>query len=241
MSYTTIRVLLIEDVDVDRKRVETLLRYSGYAVYDVVSALTLLEGMVSLRTQPAHVALVDLSLPDADGIQAVVDITHAYPDLPVVVLTAHDDLESGVASIRAGAQDYVVKSEMSGHALERAIIHAYERKATQNQVQKFYKQSMRTLTTEDAADAAELVTQNRQLMAVVESAQSTLKTLAPEVHKQIQQKVEVAYATRPISVSGLPPLRETLHSISRSTPEMDAIDDPRSVLLGITEKTYGSA
>ncbi|MBW4520979.1 MAG: PAS domain S-box protein [Scytolyngbya sp. HA4215-MV1] len=75
--------------------------------------------------------LSDLSLPDAFGLEAVTQIHRLAPDLPIVVLTGLDDEEVGLAAMRQGAQDYLVKGRIDYPLLSRAIRYAIERSHTQ--------------------------------------------------------------------------------------------------------------
>lgn len=247
MTHDIFRILLVEDSEIDAKRVITLLRYSTYAHFEVVHANTLVAGIIKLEQMSIHAALVDLGLPDTDGIEIVSVLSRKFPELPILVLTGQDDFASAIASIRAGAQDYLIKSEYSSHGLERAILQACERKAAQLRMQKFYRESMRAVVTEEVIDAAELATEHKQLLTAVESAQSQLKTLAPAVHDQLQAVMDTSTRVRTPSVSGLPPVRLTLplvQDISRITEEHSAIvdvsEDPRSVLADILDKYPGS-
>lgn len=247
MTHDIFRVLLIEDSEIDAKRVIALLRYSMHAQFEVVHADTLCGGIIKLEQMTIHIALVDLGLPDTDGIEVVSVLSRKFPELPIIVLTGQDDFASSVASIRAGAQDYIIKSEYSSQGLERSILHACERKSAQLRMQKFYRESMRAVVTEEIIDAAELATEHKQLLTAVESAQPQLKTLAPAVHDQLQAVMDTSTRVRTPSVTGLQPVRLTLplvQDISRITEEhssvADVSEDPRSVLADILDKYPGS-
>jgi diguanylate cyclase (GGDEF)-like protein len=72
--------------------------------------------------------LLDLGLPDAEGLGAVDAVHAAAPEVPIVVLTGHDDDHLGLSAFRRGAEDYLVKGQVDGPGLVRAIRHARERK-----------------------------------------------------------------------------------------------------------------
>src|SRR5690606_32817419 len=72
--------------------------------------------------------LVDLSLPDATGLEALEHVLALAPDAAVLVLTGQTDAHVGVAAVQAGAQDYLVKQDVDGRLLARAIRYAMERK-----------------------------------------------------------------------------------------------------------------
>src|SRR5581483_1831348 len=82
-------------------------------------------------------ALVDLSLPDADGLEAVERLTAADPDLPLIVLTGGtEDREQAVEAVRLGAQDYLSKSDGSPAVLSRVITYAVERIAANRKLRE---------------------------------------------------------------------------------------------------------
>jgi serine phosphatase RsbU (regulator of sigma subunit) len=76
--------------------------------------------------------LLDLGLPDAadhsDGLGALRDLLEIAPGIPVLVLTGLDDQARGAAAVFAGAQDYLVKGQVDGHSLARAVRYAIERR-----------------------------------------------------------------------------------------------------------------
>lgn len=78
-------------------------------------------------TQGVDCALLDLTLPDATGLEGLHRLRDLSPYLPIIVLTGLDDVETGLAALRTGAQDYLVKNQADGLALDRAIRYAVER------------------------------------------------------------------------------------------------------------------
>lgn len=125
VSLLATDVLLVEDDDGDALLVEELVIDSGEAI-TLKRAATLAEAVASARG--AQCALVDLGLPDAAGLDAVTALRRAAPDLAVVVLTGLNDRQRGIEALAAGAQDYLVKGEVDGDSLARAIRYAVERR-----------------------------------------------------------------------------------------------------------------
>ena len=76
----------------------------------------------------ADLVLLDLALPGSSGIETFIRFSQAMPHLPVVVLSGLDDEELAVEIVRQGAQDYLVKGDLTGKALVRSINYAIERK-----------------------------------------------------------------------------------------------------------------
>jgi signal transduction histidine kinase len=81
-----------------------------------------------LKRDRFDVVLLDLSLPDSFGLDTLRKLQAFAPDIPSVVLTGADDLELALQAMAVGAQDYLVKDQLSGQLLERSIRYAIERK-----------------------------------------------------------------------------------------------------------------
>jgi serine phosphatase RsbU (regulator of sigma subunit) len=122
-------LLLIEDDAGDALFVRECLAEAGVDTADIIGATTLAEGIAVLATGPFCV-LLDLGLPDASGLSALVDLVEAAPDVPVIVLTGRHD-QTGTDALAAGAQDYLVKDDISANLLDRSIRYAVERKRAQ--------------------------------------------------------------------------------------------------------------
>jgi serine phosphatase RsbU (regulator of sigma subunit) len=120
-------ILLIEDDDGDAVLVRECLAEVGVGPRRLVSwRRTLAEGIIAVHDGPACV-LLDLGLPDAEGLGALYAIVDAAPDTPVIVLTGrHDPVGDDV--LAGGAQDYLVKDDISAELLDRSIRYAIERK-----------------------------------------------------------------------------------------------------------------
>jgi CheY-like chemotaxis protein len=80
------------------------------------------------RAQAADCALLDLSLPDASGLEALVALRALSDTLPIIVLTGYDNTELGLAAVRDGADDYLVKNDVDGPTLARTITYSIERR-----------------------------------------------------------------------------------------------------------------
>jgi serine phosphatase RsbU (regulator of sigma subunit) len=119
-------VLLIEDDDGDAVLIQESLREAGITGEHVLWRRTLAEGTSALGTSPGCV-LLDLGLPDADGLHGLSSLVAAAPDTPVIVLTGRHD-RTGVDAVALGAQDYLVKDDVTGDLLDRSIRYAMERK-----------------------------------------------------------------------------------------------------------------
>jgi diguanylate cyclase (GGDEF)-like protein len=123
-----IKVLLIEDNDVDAQLTQDLLSEWSTEEFQVTRATTLAEGLSLLSRERFDAMLLDLSLPDAFGLPTVREVHAASPTIPVVVLSGVSDQSLALQAVRQGAQDYLVKGEGHPELLARAIRYAIERK-----------------------------------------------------------------------------------------------------------------
>src|SRR6478609_486939 len=121
-----IRILLVEDDDGDALLVEELFAVSGAQV-EIVRAQTLADARRE-KLDAIDCVLLDLDLPDAHGLTALHKLKTDRPDLSVLVLTGFDDERRGVQAVTAGAQDYLVKGQIDGQGLARAVRYAVERR-----------------------------------------------------------------------------------------------------------------
>ena len=146
-------VLLVEgnpgDADLAREslagRVTTL---------EIAHVETLLQADERLAAGGIDVVLLDLSLPDAVGLEAVVRLRQVAPNVPIVVLTGLADEALGTRAVHAGAQDYLVKGEADSWLLVRAMRYAIER-------QQLHAARARLLAQEQAARTAAEAHQER--------------------------------------------------------------------------------
>jgi len=103
---------------------------------ELVCVGSLAAGLHQLATAAFDVALLDLSLPDADGLEALYGVRAEWPSVPIVVLTGLNDERAALAAVQAGAQDYLLKDQITdGHTLLRAVRYAIERQRLQCELQ----------------------------------------------------------------------------------------------------------
>src|SRR5438445_3577273 len=124
-SDDQVQVLLVEDDDADALLVGELLREVGAAV--VVRRARSLSQAKALVSEAACV-LLDLGLPDSQGLNGLRQLLQLDPEAVVVVLTGEASEHLGERAVRAGAQDYLVKGEVAGNMLNRVIRYAVERR-----------------------------------------------------------------------------------------------------------------
>ena len=128
-----LRVLLVEDSCVDAELATVLLQeVMPDAV--VTRAGRLDEALAILETAAFDVALVDLSLPDGTGLESLLALRSACRSLALVVLTGLDADAVAHEALTAGAQDYLVKADLTGAALARAVRNAVSRARADEEV-----------------------------------------------------------------------------------------------------------
>ena len=127
MNADPISVLLIEDNAGDARLVAEFLADSLDARFEVTVVESLDGAQLALDGPSCDVVLLDLTLPDAAGLDLVTRIVALRPDLPLLVLTGRQDEELALEALRQGAQDYLRKADMDERLLGRAIRYAIER------------------------------------------------------------------------------------------------------------------
>jgi diguanylate cyclase (GGDEF)-like protein len=122
------RLLLVEDNEVDVAMVRALLAESSGRSCQVTSVSRLSEARAHLLSAGADCVLLDLSLPDGEGMETVQVVLGTSPEVPIIVLSGLQDDRVTMAALNEGAQDYLVKGQVDGSSLWRSIRYAVERK-----------------------------------------------------------------------------------------------------------------
>ncbi|HUP17218.1 MAG TPA: response regulator [Acidimicrobiia bacterium] len=125
------RLLLVEDNPGDARLLEEMLRESGSLQTQVTHVHSMREAEERLSNGSTDIILLDLGLPDAQGLGAVRRIHTAAPRTPLVVLTGLDDETLADQALQEGAEDYLIKGQLEPRGLVRALRHAIERKIMQ--------------------------------------------------------------------------------------------------------------
>ena len=154
-----IRVLLIEDNPGDARLIQEMLVDSAGVRFDIQCADRLSTGLKYLaegsresdETVPDSnssnsairnpqsafdMVLLDLSLPDSEGLETLTKTHTSAPEIPIIVLTGLDDEAVGFEAVRKGAQDYLIKGEVTTALLSRAIWYAVERNRLLDQLEE---------------------------------------------------------------------------------------------------------
>jgi DNA-binding response OmpR family regulator len=130
-----VRVLLVEDNPGDARLFREALRAAAALgdPIDVAHVGTLAGALSAIGETLPDAVLLDLGLPESQGLETFIRVRDAAPSLPVVVLSGLDDEETAVRAVRAGAQDYLVKGEVDGRLVERSVRYAVERRRAERE------------------------------------------------------------------------------------------------------------
>lgn len=129
----SIAVLLVEDDPADAGLVRHALRSLG-SRFALTHRGSLGEALAWLKDNCCAVVLLDLSLPDSSGFDTIRRMREAFPAMPLVVLTGHDDEDFAIEAMAAGTQDYLFKGATDGLMLQRAIRYAIARKQLEEEL-----------------------------------------------------------------------------------------------------------
>jgi diguanylate cyclase (GGDEF)-like protein/PAS domain S-box-containing protein len=134
------RLLLVDDSDADAKALTASLKASaGHYRVEVVTCL--LDALTRISAEDYECVLVELALPDAEGLEVIDALHEVAPETAIVVLTGWSDEALGVQAIRHGADDYLLKGEQSSRQIHRSIHCAIERTRARVLVQQLADKS----------------------------------------------------------------------------------------------------
>jgi DNA-binding NarL/FixJ family response regulator len=125
------KVLLLEDSPSDELLVEDALNGDRPGSFAIVCAASLAEGLEKLASAAFDVIVLDLSLPDSQGIASFCRIREVAGETPIVVHSGLEDEAMAVRALQEGAQDYLIKGRADAERFTHALRYAIERKRTE--------------------------------------------------------------------------------------------------------------
>lgn len=127
MPHIPLKILIIEDNDDDTHLLLRHLSKSELDDHKAMTATSLKTANNLFRTEKFDLILLDLSLPDSYGLDTFTKVKSIVPSCSIIVLTGLDDKDLALQAIKNGAQDYLLKGELSSRLVERSISYAIER------------------------------------------------------------------------------------------------------------------
>lgn len=121
------KVLLIEDNPGDMRLVKEALTEAAGTPFELEHVNRLAAGVERLTEGGIDVVLLDLSLPDSQGLDTLCKVRARAPEVPIVVMTSLDDETIAIKAVQSGAQDYLVKGQADSNLLTRSMRYAIER------------------------------------------------------------------------------------------------------------------
>ncbi len=142
MNEKTVRILLVEDNPGDARLLRIFLAEAGSTTMELTHFGCMSDAASHLQGGEVDVVLLDLGLPDAQGLGAVRQVHAIAPGVPLVVLTGLDDETTAAQALQEGAQDYLIKGQIESHGLRRALRYAMERQRMQVETEQIRKQQL---------------------------------------------------------------------------------------------------
>jgi PAS domain S-box-containing protein len=129
-------ILIVEDNPGDLFLLEELLRGSTLTIKQLIKVTSANDARQALQQQDINLVLLDLSLPDSNGLQSYEMVDEYAGSIPIVVLTGLIDMEVALETMASGAQDYLIKGEFDEKLLEKSIQYSIERKKSQESLRE---------------------------------------------------------------------------------------------------------
>ncbi|HBG61242.1 MAG: hypothetical protein A2243_06770 [Omnitrophica WOR_2 bacterium RIFOXYA2_FULL_38_17] len=122
-----IRCLLVEDNTTDAKLIEVMLRRSMRQEFELVLIDNLADSIEHIQNNKVDVIILDLILPDSNGLETFIALQAKSNDIPTIILSGLDDREIAIRAVSMGAQDYIVKGDVDGRFLSKSILYSIQR------------------------------------------------------------------------------------------------------------------
>jgi len=172
MNKNQIRIMLIEDNPGDFRLIHEMLKTTAVQ-FEMDYSDQLSKGLELLEMKEFDVLILDLGLPDCQGLETLKKTRAKVSGIPIVVLTGLADEAIGIRAIQDGAQDYLVKGQIDGNLLVRTIRYSIERKRIEKELQKAHDE----LEWRVKERTAELAILNDQLKAEIEIRKQVERSL----------------------------------------------------------------
>lgn len=190
MDTHSLKILLVEDNPADADFLEIILTDAQEIKWSLVQVEKFQDAIDCLSKDHFDIVLLDLSLPDKQGLITVTTTHEVVPDLPIVVLTGLNDRVTALEALRKGAQDYLVKGKIDSELLMRTIRYAIERANTMKQLRQSEEQLQR-LNEELEHRVAEQTDELRQKNQYLQREVASRKSLEEELRQALNKEKEL--------------------------------------------------
>lgn len=226
MELKNVSLLLVEDNREHAQLLRQMLAKSTQPSFRLVHYDRLRPALERMRMPGIDMILLDLSLPDSDGIDTFLNTQAAAPETPIVVLSGTDDEALAMETVQHGAQDYLVKGQVDHRSLIRALRYAQERKRAEQDLRRAHDE----LEKRVAERTADLVRANEKLQSEIverKRAQADLRENNRQLADALRQKDEAQkYIIQ----------RERLHALgSMATGIAHDFNNALAPILGFSE------
>ncbi len=150
MHDKPIKILVVENNLEDASLIKEFLKEAPHIQTDLVHVQRLSDAQKWLAAEAFDLILLDLFLPDSQGLETMTKMDRKAASLPIVVLTGLQDETIGIEAVRRGAQDYLSKEELNRELLSRVVLYAIERhrlQAVKNDLMAMVSHELRTPLT----------------------------------------------------------------------------------------------
>lgn len=210
MSIEPLHLLLVEDHEGDAELLRAVVEDEVEGQWEIDHVLTLAAALEALRDERAYfdVVLLDLGLPDANGLGIVERVKAQAPELPLIILTGRADRDLAFQALREGVQDYLLKDNLRGDYIYSAVLYAIER----NRVSRELDAMTLALWRDDPENIASIVGIQQELavyLTHVDDLSRQLDLEPPQISiQQVSTQIREA-------VQGM---RNVLHTYAKDNP-----------------------
>jgi signal transduction histidine kinase/PleD family two-component response regulator len=184
MDDRFIKILVLEDNPGDIRLIREMLKESGSSRYIITEVGRLDQGLKRLGMEVFDIVLLDLNLPDSQGLDTFIQVHAQAPDLPVVVMSGLADEALAIESLQKGAQEYLVKGRVEGNLLTRSVRYAIERKKVEKALQESEQRAR--ILVESITDGVIMVNQDFEVLVMNPAALAIINPDGPDSYPDIK-------------------------------------------------------
>jgi DNA-binding NtrC family response regulator len=166
------RILVVDDDPVQRRLLQSMVARAGYEVMVAEGGDAALAMLTGADAGSIDAVVLDLMMPDLDGLGVLARLREAGLAIPVIVQTAHGGIDNAVSAMRAGATDFVVKP-VGAERLEVSLRNALATKALESEIQRIKRSQTGTLTFKD------IITRSARMHTVLRQAEKAAGSAIP--------------------------------------------------------------